>query len=155
MVHVIFPTPRVTLSCFSNLIPRVLSTFSRERADPGNKIVAFSETKWRKMKGQLTQWKNHSILFVLVWMREFTWSYETIENSEENCMWVILCIIDLILLSDMLTVKSINLHKLNNKRWDTDSPNPANSFLVMEYAFTLKIDHFVFTSDYQWCQSVI
>ena len=52
------------------------------------------------MKGQLTLWKNHSILYVLVWMREFTWSYETIENSGENYMWVILCIVDLFLLSD-------------------------------------------------------
>ena len=30
------------------------------------------EEVFQKMKGQLTLWKNHSILYVLVWMREFT-----------------------------------------------------------------------------------
>ena len=97
------------------------------------------------MKGQLTLWKNRSILFVLVWMKEFTWSYEMTENSEENYMWVILWIVDLFLLSDAHH-KFHNLHKLGS-----DSLDSANSFLVIYWAFVLNIVHLLFTSVMSEC----
>ena len=130
---------KVSIYLFSNLIPRVLATFSGKREGPGDEIVAFSKTKWRKTKGQLTLWKNRSILFVLVWMKEFTWSYEMTENSEENYMWVMLCIVDLFLLSDAH-------HKLGS-----DTLDSANSFLVIYWAFVLNIVHLLFTSVMSEC----